>query len=155
MKWIRRSMQLALRTAGKIHGFASSPRYAPTLRSIFWGKVSLSQRSFKAKMPSGGSRETFCQSSDVRIQPGYPHLEDMLHLPSGGAIAVDVDGRWSTICCRRVVAVSMVGAVTVGGEEGENGCSRRAAKDFICKRLRRVTTTKRCRSLAGLFWGEI
>ena len=55
-----------LRTAGNTHGFASSPRYAPTLRSIFWGKASLSQRSFKANMLSGGSSVTPCHNSDGR-----------------------------------------------------------------------------------------
>ena len=58
-----------LRTTGNVHGFASSPRYAPTLRSTFWAKVSLSQRSFRANMASGGSRETPCHSSSRRAQP--------------------------------------------------------------------------------------
>jgi hypothetical protein len=83
----------ALRTAGNIHGFASSPRYAPMLRSIFWGKTSLSQHSFKANMPSGGSSVTPCHSSGRHAQPVDRHLEDALRLPRSGAIAVDVDGR--------------------------------------------------------------
>lgn len=47
-------------------------------------------------------------------------------------MAVDVDGRWSTICCKRTVAVFMVGAVVeerVGG--GGDGCPNRTLKDFI------------------------
>lgn len=34
-------------------------------------------------------------------------------------MAVDVDGRWSIICCTRAVAVLMVDVVVVG--EGGNG----------------------------------
>jgi len=83
----------ALRTAGNIHGFPSSPRYAPMLRSIFWGKASLSQRSFKTNIPSGGSSVTPCHSSGGYTQLAHPHIEDMLHLPRGGAMVVDVDDR--------------------------------------------------------------
>ena len=120
-----------LRTTGNVHGFASSPRYAPTLRSTFWGKVSLSQRSFKANIASGGSRVTPCHSSGKRsADPSFP--EDTLHLPRGGAIAVDVDGRWSTICCRRAVAVAIVGVGGVGRSEGGDLPTERATEEFIC-----------------------
>jgi len=70
-------------------------------------------------MPSGGSSETPCHSSNEQTQPAHPHIQDTLHLPRGGVVAVDVDGRWSTICCRRTVAVFMVGVVDE--EEGEKG----------------------------------
>lgn len=141
-----------LRTTGNTHGFASSPRYAPTLRSTFWGKESLSQRSFRAKMASGGSSVTPCHSSGSGyVQLEHPHLEDMLHLPRGGAIAVDVDGRWPTICCSRAVAVAMGDAECVGGGEelstqwNEGGLYM----GYSCRTLRRVTTRSR------RFWGHV
>jgi hypothetical protein len=83
----------ALRTAGNIHGFASSPRYAPILRSTFWGNASLSQRSFKANMASGGSSGTPCHSSSDHTQPAHLHVGHMPHLPRDGAIAIDGEGR--------------------------------------------------------------
>jgi len=51
----------------------------------------------------------------------HSHLGGTFHLPRGGATTVEVDGIWSTICCRREVAVSMVCVAVVERGEGTVG----------------------------------
>jgi len=57
----------------------------------------------------------------MRTLSPHSHLESTFHLPRGGAITVEVDGRWSAICCKREVAVFMVGIVVVGRGKGTMG----------------------------------
>lgn len=46
-------------------------------------------------------------------------------------MAVEVDGRWSIICCRRAVAVLIVGVAVVGREEGDGWVAQRNSEGFL------------------------
>lgn len=61
----------------------------------------------------------------MRVLSPHSHLGGTCHLPRGGATTVDVDGIWSTICCRREVAVSMVRIAAEGRGEGTVGDPRK------------------------------
>lgn len=54
----------------------------------------------------------------------------MLHLPRGGATVADVDGRWSTICWSRAVAVAMDGVGCVGGAEGREWVAQQGTEEI-------------------------
>jgi hypothetical protein len=98
-------------------------------------------------MPSGGSRVTPCHSSNGHTFSLHIARRWVpFYLPRGGVLMVEVEGRWSAICCKRAVAVAVfivrVVVVGEGGGGGKNGCPSERVRELIS-----VTPARHCEQL--------